>query len=128
MASISEKNTPIVAEFRANGGAVGGAFENVPLLLLHSTGAKSGEEYIHPLAYLEDGRQLAVFGTAGGRPNNPAWYYNVIAHPGVTVEAGSDTFNATARVATGDERQALWKRQVEQNPAFADYEIGRAHV
>ena len=122
MPTISDWNRQIVEEFRTNEGRVGGPFEGRPLLLLHTTGARSGEERVNPLAYQRDGDRLVVFGSKGGAPRNPDWYHNVVANPRVTVEVGTETFEATARVAGPEERERLWTRQKQLMPGFADYE------
>ena len=119
---MNDWNSQIIDEFRANGGKVGGAFQGVNLLLLHSTGAKSGQARVHPLAYQDAGNDVAVFASAAGAPKNPAWYHNVVANPDVTVEIGGHTLPMRARVAEGGERDRIWQRQKELAPAFADYE------
>jgi deazaflavin-dependent oxidoreductase (nitroreductase family) len=119
---MSDFNDRIIAEFRANGGKVGGPFEGAPVLLLHSTGARSGAERVHPLVYQADGDHLVVFGSKGGAPSHPDWYHNVVANPGVTVEVGERTVPMRARVAEGDEREHIWERQKQLMPGFADYE------
>ena len=115
-------NDKIIEEFRANDGRVGAPFEGTPLLLLHTTGAKSGQPRVNPLAYQADGDRVVVFASKGGAPTNPDWYHNLLANPRVTVEVGSDTRKVTARVAQGDERERIWSRQKELVPGFADYE------
>jgi len=115
-------NKKIIEEFRANGGRVGGPFEGVPLLLLHHTGAKSGQVRVNPLAYQADGDRLVVFGSKGGAPTNPDWYHNLIANPQATIEVGTESREVIARMAEGEERQRIWNRQKELVPAFADYE------
>jgi len=120
--TINDFNEKIIDEFRANGGKVGGPFEGAPLLLLHTTGAKTGRTRVKPLAYRRDGDRLVVFGTKGGAPTNPEWYYNVQANPRVTVEVGSDRFEADATVASPDERDRIWRLQTRDVPLFADYQ------
>jgi deazaflavin-dependent oxidoreductase (nitroreductase family) len=115
-----ELNQKIIEEFRANGGEVA-QFTGTPLLLLISTGAKTGEIRTSPLAYLRDGDRLVVFAANGGRPTHPGWYHNVIGHPRVVVEAGDQRFEATATVATGEDRERLWVLHVERNSAFGDF-------
>jgi deazaflavin-dependent oxidoreductase (nitroreductase family) len=122
VAAADHFNTKIIDEFRANGGKVGGAFEGSPLLLLQTTGAKSGLTRVKPLVYRRDGDRLVVFGTKGGSPTHPEWFYNVRANPRVTVEVGSDRFEADARVALPDERDRLWQLQAQDVQAFADYQ------
>jgi deazaflavin-dependent oxidoreductase (nitroreductase family) len=119
---MSDHNTRIIEEFRANGGKVGGPFEGTPMVILHTIGARSGQERVNPLVYQADGDALVIFASKGGAPDNPAWYHNVVAHPEVTVEVGTTTEPRKARVATGDERERLWSRQKELIPGFADYE------
>lgn len=121
--AASSWNEGIIEEFRANQGRVGGRFEGRPLLLLHHRGAKSGVERVNPLAYQAlPGGALAVFGSKGGAPTNPDWYHNVQANPRVTVEVGSETFEADARVAEDEERDRIWEKQKRDMPGFADYE------
>ena len=87
-----------------------------------STGAKSGQRRINPLAYLPDGDRLIIFATKGGASTNPDWYYNLLAHPEATVEVGTEKFEVTASVVQGAERDQLYTRQVAVTPAFGDYE------
>jgi deazaflavin-dependent oxidoreductase (nitroreductase family) len=121
--AASDWNRGIIEEFRRNGGNVGGPFEGRPLLLLHHRGARTGTERVNPLAYqaLGNGR-VAVFGSKGGAPTNPDWYHNLVANPRVTLEVGTETFEAVARVATGEERERIWEKQKRTFPGFADYE------
>src|SRR5690606_11677041 len=105
MTDASDWNRQVIEEFRANGGKVGGAFDGTPLLLLHTTGARSGRERVAPLVYQEDGDRLVVYASKAGAPNHPDWYRNVLAHPDVEVEVGSETRRLRARVATGEERE-----------------------
>jgi deazaflavin-dependent oxidoreductase (nitroreductase family) len=120
--SQADFNDQIIEEFRANGGRVGGMFEASQLLLLHHTGAKSGQSRINPLAYLSDDGRYAVFASKAGAPTNPDWYHNVKAQPAVKVELGSETFDAVASEATGEERDRLYRTQAERSPQFAEYE------
>jgi deazaflavin-dependent oxidoreductase (nitroreductase family) len=123
MSDVKNWNAALIDEFRANGGRVGGNFEGAPLLLLHSTGAKSGAERVNPMMYraLENG-DYAVFASKAGMPTNPDWYHNLLANPDATVEVGSDTVEVTARVAEGEERGRIWSKQKADYPGFADYE------
>lgn len=121
MASTAQ-NAPIIEEFRNNQGHVGGPFENIPLLLLHTTGAKSGAERVNPVAYRREGDAYVVFGSKGGAPTTPDWVINLTADPKVSVEVGSDRFDAVARIADGDEREEIWARQKQEFPGFAEYE------
>ncbi len=120
---MADWNQEIIDEFRANEGRVGGPFEGKTLLLLHHRGAKTGIERVNPVAYqrLSDD-SVAIFASKGGAPTNPDWYHNVIANPDVTVEIGTDTFPARARVAAGEERNRIWERQKQAWPGFAEYE------
>jgi deazaflavin-dependent oxidoreductase (nitroreductase family) len=115
-------NQTIIDEFRANEGRVGGNFDGAPLLLLHTTGAKSGQSRVNPVMYQADGERLAVFASKGGAPTNPDWYYNILANPHAHVEVGTDAFDVIARVAEGEERKRIWQRQKERYPGFAAYE------
>ena len=115
-------NEKIMAEFRANGGKVGGPFENLTLLLLHTTGAKSGEPRVNPAAtFVIDGKQL-IFGSAGGADSDPAWVHNLRANPNAHIEIGTDEYDVVARELPRAERDAAYARIVERAPGFADYE------
>ena len=120
---MTDWNQQIIEEFRANEGRVGGNFEGRTLLLLHHTGAKTGTESINPLAYqrLSDD-SVAIFASKGGAPTTPDWFYNLVAHPDVEVEIGTETHSARARVAEGTERDTIWEKQKADWPGFADYE------
>jgi len=122
MAAANDFNQSIIDEFRANDGVVGGGFAGAPLVLLHTTGAKSGEERLHPVVSLgtADGK-LYVFASFAGGPRNPDWYHNLIANPKVRVEKGRETFDATATPVTGEERDRIYAEQVAVMPTFADY-------
>src|SRR5271165_6237230 len=119
--SPADFNAQIIEEFHANEGRVGGMFEGMPLLLLHHTGAKSGRSRINPLAYQADDGRYVVFASKGGAPTNPDWYHNLMAHPRVTVEVGTDTIDVVASEATGEERDRLYRTQAERTPQFAEY-------
>jgi deazaflavin-dependent oxidoreductase (nitroreductase family) len=119
---MNDFNTPIIEEFRANAGKVGGNFKGAPILLLHSTGAKSGKERVNPMMYRKAGDDIAVFASKAGAPTNPDWYHNLVAHPEATAEIGTDTVSMVARVTKGDERTEIWEAQKKEFPGFADYE------
>jgi deazaflavin-dependent oxidoreductase (nitroreductase family) len=119
-------NAQIIEEFRGNAGKVGGPFEGLPMLLLHTTGAKSGAQRINPLAYQPLDEGWAVFASKGGAPTNPDWYYNVRANGDVTIEVGTETVEARAHIAEGDERERIWSRQKQTIPTFAEYEQNAA--
>ncbi|MFI4985512.1 MAG: nitroreductase family deazaflavin-dependent oxidoreductase [Solirubrobacterales bacterium] len=120
--SPTDFNAQIIEEFHANEGRVGGMFEDVPLLLLHHTGAKSGKSRINPLAYQSDDGRYVVFASKAGAPRNPDWYHNLKAQPNVTIETGTDTIDVVASEATGAERERLFSTQAERIPQFAEYE------
>lgn len=120
---MSDWNKKIIEEFRANGGKVGGNFEGKPLLLLHTTGAKSGEERVNPVAYTKDADKLVVIASKGGAPTNPDWYHNIVANPLVTVEVGEEKLEAQASVATEPDRSRLYDQMAEVMPGFNDYKI-----
>ena len=120
--SGSDYNASIIDEFRANEGRVGGSFDGVPLLLLHHTGARSGERRINPLSYQRDDGRYVVFASRGGAPRNPAWYHNLKANPNATIEVGTDTIDVRASEASGVERERLYRTQAERIPQFAEYE------
>jgi deazaflavin-dependent oxidoreductase (nitroreductase family) len=123
MADMDDFNKTIIEEFRANAGKLGGNFEGAPMLLLHSKGAKSGKERVNPMMYREvDGTNIAVFASKAGAPTNPDWYYNLLAHPEVTAEIGTDTVSLVAREAKGDQRTTIWEAQKKDFPGFAEYE------
>ncbi len=122
MTDMNDWNAKIIEEFRSNEGKVGGQFEGAPILLLHSTGAKSGEERVNPIMYQSVGSDMAVFASKAGAPTNPDWYHNLKANPRATVEVGTDTVQVTARVAEADERERIWTKQKADYPGFADYE------
>lgn len=122
MTTANDQNQQIVDEFRANGGKVGGHFAGSTLVLLTTTGAKSGRQTISPVMCTVDGDRILVYASAAGRPNNPAWYHNVVANPDVTVELGTETFPARATEITGPERDRLWAEQVARAPGFGEYE------
>ena len=115
-------NTKIIEEFRANEGRVGGPFEGRPILLLHHKGARTGTERVNPVAYQAVGDGFAVFASKGGSATNPDWYHNLVAHPDVSVEVGTETIPVHARVTEGDERDRIWTTQKERWPGFADYD------
>jgi deazaflavin-dependent oxidoreductase (nitroreductase family) len=119
---VNDWNQQIIAEFRANEGKVGGNFEGAPLLLLHTTGAKSGLERVNPMMYQDLGGPIAVFASKAGAPDNPDWFHNLVANPEVTVEIGTETKSYTARVAERAERDPIWERQKADYPGFAEYE------
>jgi deazaflavin-dependent oxidoreductase (nitroreductase family) len=122
MPDWTERNAPVIEEFRANGGQVGGYLAGADLLLLTSTGAKSGRSYTHPLSYSLDGGRYVVAAADGGAPAHPAWYYNLVAYPDVTVEVGAEQFAARAELVTGPERERLLGLHASRYPALTGYQ------
>ena len=122
MAAVNDFNRSVIDEFRSNDGTLSGTFGGTPLLLLTTTGAKSGLKHITPVVYLRDGDRMVVFGSKGGAPTHPAWYHNLVANPTVTVELPGEQFEARAVVIDGEERDRLFAQQKSAMPAFADYE------
>ena len=118
---MSDWNKQVIEEFRANGGKVGGHFANMTLLLLHTTGAKSGLPRINPAACTTDGDRYVVLASKAGAPSNPDWYYNLVANPEVEVEVGSERFKAVATVAEDPERTRLYDKMAGLYPVFAEY-------
>ncbi|MCZ0727325.1 nitroreductase family deazaflavin-dependent oxidoreductase [Mycolicibacterium iranicum] len=127
-AAFDEMNRTVIDEFRANGGKAGGIFEGKPLVLLHHIGAKSGTERIAPLVYLPDNGRVYIFASKGGADTNPDWYHNLVANPEVTVEIGTETYTATARVLEGAERDEVYARQVDAEPQFGEYQAKTERV
>ena len=119
---MNEMNKRVIEEFRANDGKVGGFFENATLLLLHTTGAKSGQERINPLMYIEDGGRYVIIASAGGAQNHPDWYYNVVADPEVGVEMGAESFQARAAVTEEPQRTELYAAVSARYPNFIEYQ------
>lgn len=119
---MADWNSKIIEEFRANGGKVGGPFEGAPLLLLHTVGAKTGQQRVNPMMYQAVPGGYAVFASKGGAPTNPDWYHNLLAHPDVEAEIGTQIVKLRARVAGPEEREEIWAAQKAGYPGFADYE------
>jgi deazaflavin-dependent oxidoreductase (nitroreductase family) len=119
---MTSQNDQIIEEFRRHAGKVSGSLQGAPLLLLTAIGARSGKQWTLPLRYLLDGGRLVVFAANAGGPRHPAWYYNLVAHPHVTIELGSEIFEAEARFIEGAERDQLLVRQATQYPHFATYQ------
>ena len=122
MTDQKEYNRQLIEDFRANRGKSGGPFEGRPLLLLTTTGVRSGQLRTTPMMYIPDGDRLLVIASNAGAPTHPDWYYNIVVHPNVTVEVGAETFDATAVVMEGDERQRLWSKIVESYPFFTEHQ------
>lgn len=128
MSDLNERNKMIIDEFRANEGKVGGPFEGKTLLLLHTKGAKSKQERINPVACVQDGDRWVVIASKGGAPTHPDWYHNVVADPQVTVEVGTEKFQARATVAEEPERSRLYEKMVAVMPGFDGYRRGTTRV
>ena len=128
MSEMQDFNARVIAEFRANDGAVGGPFAGATVLLLTTTGARSGLERVNPVVCRTEGDDVYVFASKAGAATNPDWYHNLVAHPEVTVELGADTYAARAVVLGGAERDRVFAAQAAAYPAFADYQEGTDRV
>ena len=122
MREMDDRNRKTIEEFRANHGLVGGVWEGRPLLLLTTTGARSGQQRTKPVMYLCEGDRVFVFASKGGAPTHPDWYRNLRTHPDVTVEIGDQTYPATAKPVTGAERDQIYARWAGQYPQFRAYQ------
>lgn len=121
--NFNDFNQGIISEFRANSGKIrSGQFANAPLLLLTTLGAKSGQPRTTPLAYTTDGDRVVIIASKGGAPTNPDWYHNILANPTVTIEKGSERFQARAVVTEGQERERLFTQMARKMPGFAGYQ------
>ena len=125
MSDFDERN---IAEFRANHGRVGGQFEGAPLLILHSTGAKSGEPRTNIMMYLADDDRYLIFASKAGADDNPAWYWNLKAHPDVRIEVGDDIIDVRATELDREERDRKYALQAQRYPGFAEYEEKTSRV
>lgn len=124
MADRNDWNAPIITEFRANAGRVGGPFEGAPLVIVHHRGRKSGREYVIPVMYLpddDDADTIYVFASKAGAPSNPDWYYNLLAAGHSTVERGSESYPVSVREITGEARDRIYGKQAQLYPGFAEY-------
>jgi deazaflavin-dependent oxidoreductase (nitroreductase family) len=126
MAKTFNKN--IIGEFRANGGKVSGQFADSDLLLLTTTGAKSGQQRVSPLAYFRVGGKLIIIGSFAGSPINPAWVHNLRANPQAHIEVGTDAFDVTARELPATEREELFGEITAASPGFAEYQSKTSRV
>ena len=121
--AMQQFNQGLIKEFRENGGkAISGPFINAPLLLLTTTGAKSGKPFTTPLVYTKDGNRIVIIASKGGFPTNPAWFHNLKAHPTVTLELGKEKFQAKATITKDPERQRLFDAQAKVMPNFDEYQ------
>ena len=121
-AALDDFNRGVVAEFRANGGKVGGPFEGGDLLLLHTTGAKSGQPRLSPLAYLTVDGKMLIVGSYAGAPKDPAWVHNLRANPRARIEVGTEAYDVVVRELPGDERDATYPKITAVAPVFAEYQ------
>jgi deazaflavin-dependent oxidoreductase (nitroreductase family) len=120
---VNDWNRQVIDEFRANRGELGGNFARTPLLLLHTTGARSGKERVTPVMFQQLGdRRIAVFASKAGAPTSPDWYHNLVANPDVTAEIGAEVRRFRARTATSEERDPIWEKWKQDYPGFAEYE------
>jgi deazaflavin-dependent oxidoreductase (nitroreductase family) len=119
---MSEYDAGIIEEFRANAGAVGGRWQGRDLLLLTTTGRKSGRSHTKPMVYTRDGDRLLVYASKGGAPDHPDWYLNLVANPRVVLEVGAERFDANATPLEGEERDREFAREAERIPVFAEYQ------
>ena len=126
--AAEDPNQAVIQEFRANQGRVGGGFAGAPLLLLHTRGARSGAERVHPVMYLELEGRTFVFASKAGADSNPDWYHNLLAHPEVEVEIGGTTRSAQAVLVTGAERDRIYAEQVKRFPGFGEYQAKTTRV
>ncbi len=126
--SMADFNQQVITEFRENEGVVGGMFENMPILLLHHVGAKSGAARVAPLAYMSDGDRYVIFASKAGAPENPAWFHNLKANPDTKIEIGGEVIDVVASEATGDERDRLFATQAAKSPQFAEYQSKTTRV
>jgi deazaflavin-dependent oxidoreductase (nitroreductase family) len=126
--TVNAFNKSIIEEFRANDGKVGGQFAGANLLLLTTTGAKSGRPRVNPLAYFRIGGKLIIIGSFAGAPVSPAWVHNLRANPRARVEAGTDAFDVTARELPPAEREELFAKVAAAAPGFAEYQSKTSRV
>ena len=119
---LQDFNRKLIDEFRANGGKVTGPFANAPLLLLTTTGAKSGKPRTIPIVFTRDGDRYIIIASKGGAPTNPDWFHNLVAHPEATIEVGTDSVEADATITAGEERDRLFRAQADVMPNFDEYQ------
>jgi deazaflavin-dependent oxidoreductase (nitroreductase family) len=131
MTDVNDWNSRVIAEFRANGGKVGGQFEGAPVVLMHHIGRKSGKESVNPVMYLPDEGDPAtiyVFASKGGAPTHPDWYWNMTVAGTATVEVGTETYAVSVREVTGEERDTIYAEQASRYPGFGEYEEKTAGI
>ena len=125
---VNDWNKQIIAEFRANGGEVGGQFAGAPMILVHHRGARSGTERVSPLVYFPDGDRILIVASAAGAPKNPDWYHNLKAHPRIDVEVGTETFPVVAEELPRAERDEKFAEIASANPGFGAYQEKTSRV
>ncbi len=123
---VHEMNRQVIEEFRANGGKTLGRFAGTELLLLHTKGARTGAERVNPMMFARDGDRYVVFASKNAAPNHPDWYRNLVAHPDVEVEVGTDRFAARAVVLSGEERRRIWEQSAQAFPILLDHQARTA--
>ncbi|MGD9955540.1 MAG: nitroreductase family deazaflavin-dependent oxidoreductase [Candidatus Nanopelagicales bacterium] len=131
MSEFADWNAQIIAEFRANAGKVGGQFEGAPVVLMHGVGRKTGKETVHPVMYLADEQDpdtIYVFASKAGQPTHPDWYYNLTHAGTVTLEVGTETYEARVTEVTGEDRDRIYAEQVSRYPGFGEYEVKTAGI
>ena len=128
---MSDFNTNVIEEFRANHGKVGGPFEGAPMVLVHHRGRKSGTEHVVPLMYMADEADpntMYIFASKAGAPTHPAWYHNLMAADGTTVELGDETYDVKVTEVQGEPREAIFNEQARRYSGFADYAAKTAGI
>ena len=125
---MSDYNREVIEEFRANEGRVGGPWEGRNLLLLTTTGRKSGRQHTTPVVYTPDGERLLVYASKGGAPDHPDWFLNLLANPQIVVEVGPERYDVIATPLEGEERDREFAHQVERAPQFGEYEKRTSRV
>ena len=128
MNDLNDLNKAVIEEFRANYGKMGGQMANMSLVLLHTTGARSRLPRVNPLAYMADRERLMIIASKAGAPTNPDWYYNLVANPEVSIEVGTEQYQARATVTTELERTELYEKMATLHPIFADYQSKTTRV
>ncbi len=128
MNDVNDWNKQVIEEFHANGGKVGGQFEGMNIVLLHTVGAKSNQERINPLAYFKDGDNYVIIASKAGAPSNPDWYYNILAHPDVSLEVGTEHFKAHATVPERQERDRIFAEVAQKAPGFGKYQENNPRI
>jgi deazaflavin-dependent oxidoreductase (nitroreductase family) len=121
MSELDDFNQGVIKEFRANQGKVSGQMEGMPVMLLTTTGAKTGRTLVRPLVYTRDGDRIVIVASFAGGPKNPPWYHNLVANPVATVEVGAEKFQVRAKPTAGEERERLFNQHAAKMPIFNDY-------